>query len=165
MIRKNSPVKILTALLAIGGAAWGVQPARGAEEGVDPTATAGSAQKAAEAEIWALEQAYWEYNRDAKYERIIATWHEQFLGWPEGEPRPVDKQTGARYVRKSYAEPGAYSFEIEPAGIRVLGNVAVNHYTVRLIFKDGKKRSMRITHTWIREKGGWKVLGGMSAGP
>jgi ketosteroid isomerase-like protein len=165
MIRENSLARTLTTLLAIGGAACMMQPAPGAEEGIEPSATAASEQKAAEAEIWALEQAYWEYNRGADYERIISTWHDQFLGWPEGEPRPVDKQTGARYVRKSYAEPGAYSFKIEPTGIRVLGNVAVNHYTVRLTFKDGKRRSMRITHTWIRENAGWKVLGGMSAGP
>jgi len=165
MIRTRPRLRVLTALLAIGGAAWVVQPAPGAEQGIERAAAAAMDQEAAEAEIWALEQAYWEYNRDAKYEQIIATWHDQFLGWPEGEPRPVDKQTGARYVRKSYAEPASYSFEIEPAGIRVLGDVVVNHYTVRLSFKDGKKRSMRITHTWIREKSGWKVLGGMSAGP
>jgi len=165
MILENSLARILTVLLATCGAACVVQPAPGAEEGVDPAAAADTVKKAAEAEIWALEQAYWEYNRDAKYEQIIATWHDQFLGWPQGEPRPIDKQTGARYVRKSYAEPASYSFEIEPAGIRVLGNVAVNHYAVRLTFKDGKKRSMRITHTWIREEGGWRILGGMSAGP
>jgi ketosteroid isomerase-like protein len=51
---------------------------------------------------------------------------------------------------------------IERTGIRILGDVAVNHYTVHLKRKDGKKRSMRITHTWVREEAGWKVLGGMS---
>ncbi|MBN1418606.1 MAG: hypothetical protein JXP34_07490 [Planctomycetes bacterium] len=45
----------------------------------------------------------------------------------------------------------------------------MNHYTIHIPSKDpdGKdeERSMRITHTWLREDGVWKVLGGMSASP
>jgi hypothetical protein len=121
-------------------------------------------QTTAETEIWDLEQAYWEFNRDAKQEQIIATWHDKFLGWPTGEPKPINKEEGARFVRENYAQPASYTFKIERTGIRVLEDVAVNHYTIHLKEKDGKRRSMRITHTWVRDKTGWKVLGGMSAG-
>jgi hypothetical protein len=161
MIQRNIPVRILTTLLTIAGLAVVVQSAFSADD--DPKSKpTGTNQKTAEAEIWTLEQAYWEFNRDAKHEQIIDTWHDRFLGWPDGEPRPIDKEEGARYVRESYAKPASYSFEIERTGIRILGDVAVNHYAVHLKWKDGKKRSMRITHTWVREETGWKVLGGMS---
>jgi len=130
----------------------------------EATERTGRDQRTAEAGIWALEQAYWEFNRDADHERIISTWHDKFLGWPDAEPKPIDKEQGARYVRERYAKPASYSFKIDPTGIQVLGNVAVNHYTVHLTWEDGteKTRSMRITHTWIRDATGWKVLGGMS---
>jgi hypothetical protein len=166
MIRKNLLVTILATLLVVGGLSFVVRAALSAEgdsRTAEPTATG---QKTAEAEIWALEQAYWQFNRDANHEGIISTWHDKFLGWPDGEPRPIDKEEGARYVRENYAKPASYSFQIAPAGIRILGKVAINHYTVHLRPTDGraeqKERSMRITHTWIQDRAGWKVLGGMS---
>ena len=166
MIRRNLPVTILATLLAMASLAFVVRAALSANDDSKAAGLTATGQRTAEAEIWALEQAYWEFNRDANHEGIISTWHEEFLGWPDAEPRPIDKEEGARYVRENYAKPASYSFEIEPAGIRILGNVAVNHYTVHLRSKDGKakekKRSMRITHTWIQDRTGWRVLGGMS---
>ena len=162
MIQRSISVKILTTLLASTGLALAVHFAFSADDNSKSAKRSGANPTPAESQIWALEQAYWEFNRDAKHEQIIATWHEKFLGWPDGEPRPIDKEEGTRYVRKNYAEPASYAFEIERAGIRILGNVAVNHYAVHLKWKDGKMRSMRITHTWVREENGWKVLGGMS---
>lgn len=126
-----------------------------------------SASTDAEAEIWALERRYWEDNRDAKYEEIIATWHEDFLGWPESEPAAIDKDEGARYVRRAFTAPASYEFEIDRGGVVFCGDVAVNHYRIHLTTTDEKgiaeRSSLRITHTWVREDGGWKVLGGMSA--
>lgn len=160
------PITILTMLLAITGLALAIRPAVVADDTSKAAKPTGTAQKAAEAEIWALEEAYWEYNRNADHRRIIASWHDKFLGWPDAEPKPIDKEQGASYAREKYAEPASYCFKIEPTGIQVLGNVAVNHYRVHLTSKDGNaketKRSMRITHTWIQDGSEWKILGGMS---
>jgi hypothetical protein len=164
MVRRDVVLGIVSMLLAAAGLALMPPSPVRADDGPEQAKPAGEGQRAAEAEIWALEEAYWRSNRDARQEQIIATWHDEFLGWPEGEPKPIDKKQGVRYVRKNYAEPASYSFEIERMGIRVLGNVAVNHYWVHLKWDDGRKRSMRITHTWVREAAGWKILGGMSAG-
>jgi ketosteroid isomerase-like protein len=169
IIRKNLPVAVLTTLLVMAGLAFVVRAALSASDDAAPAKLTAREQKRAEAEIWALEDAYWKANRDADHEAIISTWHDRFLGWPEGEPKPIDKQEGARFVRENYAQPASYSFEIEPTGIVVLGNVAVNHYTVHLKSPAGeqgeKVRSLRITHTLVRDRSGWKVLGGMSASP
>jgi len=136
-----------------------------ADDALNSTEATRTEEKSAAAEIWTLEQAYWEFNRDAKHEQIIGLWHDRFLGWPDGEPRPIDKEKGTRFVHKNYEKPASYSFQIEPTGIRVLGNVAVNHYTVSMKWENGRKQSMRITHTWVREEDGWKILGGMSDSP
>jgi ketosteroid isomerase-like protein len=169
MIRRNLPAAIPTALLAMAGLTLVVRAATSASDDAGATKLTVEEPKRAEAKIWALEDAYWEANRDADHEGIISTWHDRFLGWPEGEPRPIDKAEGARFVRENYAQPASYSFEIERTGIVVLGDVAVNHYTVHLKSPDaeeGKKlRSLRITHTLVRGRTGWKVLGGMSASP
>jgi len=166
MIPRNPLTAILATLLTIVSLALVVRPSTGASDDSKADDPTGTAEKGAEAEIWALEQAYWEVNRDADHKRIISTWHDRFLGWPDAEPEPINKEQGARYVRKNYAKPASYTFKIKPTGIRILGNVAVNHYRVHLTQKDGSpketKRSMRITHTWIQNGSGWKILGGMS---
>jgi len=158
--------RLLIIALTIVGLSLVVAPAAIADDGSKAAKPTGAKQKTAEAGIWDLERAYWEYNRDADHKRIVASWHDKFLGWPDAEPKPIDKEQGARYARKNYAKPASYSFKIEPTGIQVLRNVAVNHYRVHLTSKDGNaketKRSMRITHTWIQDGGGWKILGGMS---
>ncbi len=163
MIPQGISAKMSLAILASVGFAMLVHFGFSADNSPRLSPAAGGETTNAEAQIWALEQAYWEFNRDAKHDEIIGTWHEQFLGWPAGEPSPIDKDSGTRYVRRNYAEPASYAFEIQRAGIRIVGNVAVNHYAVRLTEKDGRQRSLRITHTLLRDNDGWKILGGMSA--
>lgn len=149
---------MLAILLATAGLVSAAEPTAGSPN---------AAQKTAEADIWAFEHAYWAANRDADHAKIIGAWHDEFLGWPEGEPKPIGKEAGVEFVRKNYAKPAPYSFKIEPMGIRIRGDLAVNHYLVHLTWEDGsgKKRSMRITHTLLRDGGRWKMLGGMSASP
>ena len=123
-------------------------------------------QREVEKQIWALEEAYLAYHRDANHERILPMWHDQFLGWPDLEPEPADKKAVARRLERKYPEPASWTFTIERAGIRVTGNVAINFYTVHFLKKDNageeRKESRRITHTWIRDGSGWRILGGMS---
>jgi ketosteroid isomerase-like protein len=119
-----------------------------------------------EEKIWALENAYWTANRQADVEKITALWHDGFLGWPESEERPIGKAEGAAYLRKTFPAPGSFTFAIERAGIRIVGDVAVNHYTVETTSRDAtgqeRKRRLRIVHTWVKDGGAWRMLGGMS---
>ena len=83
-----------------------------------------------EKEIWALEEAYISYHRDAAHEKVIPMWHERFLGWPHSESRPADKDGVVRYLKRNSSVPGAWSFKIEKTGIRVTGNIAIVHYNL-----------------------------------
>ena len=84
-------------------------------------------------------------------------------------PEPADKTAVVGFLKRNAAVPGRWSFEIEPKGIRVHGNVAVTHYLIHTTVKNASgtgiahKRTTRITHTWIRDDSQWKILGGMSS--
>ena len=121
-------------------------------------------QREAVEQIWALEEAYIAYHRDANHKKILPIWHDQFLGWPDDMPQPANKKEVARYTEQKFIYPGSWTFEIERAGIRVLGNVAINHYIMHYSLMPGgeKTESVRMTHTWIREGSQWRILGGMS---
>jgi ketosteroid isomerase-like protein len=117
-------------------------------------------------EIWALEEAYISYFSAANHKAILLMYHEQFLGWPDEEKQPAWKKDVVRYLKERYPEPIPVSFKIDRQGITILDDIAINHYLLTLIWKDkeGKeqKSTSRLTHTWIKTKKNWKILGGMS---
>ena len=146
-------IVFLSLMLALEG--LGMQAALGEEK-----------QPEVEKEIWALEQTYLANHQHANHQQIIPMWHDQFLGWPDDEPKPTGIKAVTLRLRRRYPVPAAWTFTIEPGGIRVIGNVAINFYTIHFLTKDDagqeQKRSRRVTHTWIKEGSRWKILGGMS---
>jgi ketosteroid isomerase-like protein len=119
-----------------------------------------------ERQIWALEKTYVAAYKNAEHAEILALLHDQFLGWPDPEEKPTANNQVARFLQEKYAKPGTWSFEIDRAGIRVLGNVVITHYVINVSGNDVdgivQKQATRITHTWIKEGSEWKILGGMS---
>jgi len=119
-----------------------------------------------EEEIWALEEAYFVHLYKADYEALLGLVHSQFLGWPGSVAQPIDKEGSERFMKQLIPKPTSCTFKIERGGIRVLGEVALTQYTIQVNCSDataaGKTQSSRITHTWVKELAGWKLLGGMS---
>jgi hypothetical protein len=130
------------------------------------TADTTGGKGAAQEEIWALEEAYFANLYQANYEGVLDLVHSQFLGWPGAAPKPINKEESARFMKQLVPRPTAYTLKIERAGIRLLGEVALTQYIVDVNYSDGggvtKTQSSRITHTWVKEGAGWKLLGGMS---
>ena len=55
--------------------------------------------------------------------------------------------------------------KIEPGGILIRGNVVVNDYLLKSFWNSGGTRrtsGIRVTHTWIKDSDGWRIMGGMS---
>lgn len=117
-------------------------------------------------EIWELEEAYFTNLYKANYEAVIDIVHDQFLGWPDSVPHPINKEQSASFMKQLIPKPTPCVLRIERAGIRLLGNTAITHYTLHVNCSDTsgveKTQSSRITHAWLEEGGRWKLLGGMS---
>lgn len=90
--------------------------------------------------------------------------HSQFLGWPGPLPHPVNKQGSVGFMKQLAPEPVSCAIKIEREGIRVLEDVALTQFIVTVDRADSAKpQSSRIIHTWAKEEGHWRVLGGSSA--
>jgi ketosteroid isomerase-like protein len=115
--------------------------------------------------IWALEQVYITAHRNADHQSVLSLWDDRFLGWPSPLHGTTGKEGGPKYLAEYAAEPSQRSFRIERQGIRLVGDVAINHY--RLHWWVGQEDAplssgtTRLTHTWIRDRGVWRILGGM----
>jgi hypothetical protein len=130
------------------------------------TADTGNRRDMVEEEIWALEEAYFTNLYKANYEGVLAVVHNQFLGWPGAVPQPIDREESARFMKQLVPKPTSCTVKIERAGIRLLGEVVLTQSVIHVNCSGTagvtKTQSSRITHTWVKEGAGWKLLGGMS---
>jgi ketosteroid isomerase-like protein len=122
-----------------------------------------------EAQVWNLEKAYWEYVKANDLEKYRALWHKDFLGWPYFSSTPLRKDHITDWIiRNTSKGVKLQSYAIEELAIRVTGDIAINHYRVKMVWDDpgpieSNTEVLRITHTWIRTRDTWQILGGMSA--
>jgi len=120
-----------------------------------------------EEEIWSLEEEYISYFSKANHAAILSLYHSQFLGWPNSELHPANKERAAIFLEEKYPEPTQLVFKIKREGIRIVEDVVITHYLLNLSWTDDEgveqTRESRLTHTWIKEDSHWKILGGMSS--
>ena len=129
----------------------------------DPAAASG------EEELWALENAYFSNLYKADYDGALALVHGRFLGWPDGLVQPLDYNESARFMRRLVTGPAPCTITIDRKGIRLQGDIALTQYvlhaTCSTMNGTAQAKSSDITHTWVKEGSGWKLLGGMSRDP
>lgn len=119
-------------------------------------------------EVWAREQAYWSYCKAMDLDKYLSLWHASMVGWPGPYSAPARKDHIADWLTDR-AKKGFVirSYDLEPLAIQVTDSVAVVHYRVKYLWVDkaGKETPVgsRITHTWLKGRDGWQILGGMSA--
>jgi ketosteroid isomerase-like protein len=96
-------------------------------------------------------------------------WHEDFVGWPLSEAKPMryaDLRPEVTAFVKSI-RPGSATLALEPLSVRIYGTVGIVYYGVETTVEEqtgGRvKRRGRITHTWQTTNTGWKIIGGMSS--
>jgi hypothetical protein len=117
-------------------------------------------------EIWSLEKSYFGNLYAADYGGVLVLIHSQFLGWPGSMAQPIDKAGSSLFMKQLITKPTSCAFTIERGGIRIVGDVALTQYTISVncngAAAGAKTQVSRITHTWVKEGGRWKLLGGMS---
>ncbi len=117
--------------------------------------------------LWSLENTYFAHIAEEEFEALENFYHADFIGWPSHSPEPVDRSVGRQSLEELLAGIEVLSIQVRPLAIVIRGDVAVTHCFVDLQQQDAEGEaawySYRVTHTWLREGGTWKILGGMSA--
>jgi ketosteroid isomerase-like protein len=124
--------------------------------------------QADEAKIWKNEEAYMEFLKKGDLEGMVAFWHEDGVGWPMATPQPFSNMESRRaYLEGLFAQTKVVTLKINPVSIKIFRDVAVVHYLVDWVIQDSEgnqeNKKTRITHTWMKQDGKWKIIGGMSA--
>ena len=144
-------LKTLALFLALAAVAFAQNPARD------------------ETQVWNLEKAYWEYVKTNDLEKYRALWHEDFVGWPLISSAPVRKDHITDWMTANTSKGmKLQSYSLEQLAIKITGDIAIDHYRIKMNWAKSDGTSMRtdtlrITHTWLGTGAAWQILGGMSA--
>ena len=140
-----------------------VLPLLAALQAVAPL-TASPAQNAAKDIIWSLEQGIYRDQERGSSAAYIAAASPRYLGWPPTAPRPLTNQNlRVGGVRPTIA--ALPQIRLSFVDIAFSGNTAIIYYqTVRTRVVEGKELvdGFDVTHTWLKENGTWRLLGGMA---
>ena len=124
-------------------------------------------QSADEQTLWSLENTYFAHVAREEFEALESFWHADFIGWPSHSPEPVGRSTARQSLEELLADTEVLAIQLRPLAVVIRGDVAVTHLFVDVQQHDSETEaswySLRVTHTWLREGGTWKVIGGMSA--
>ncbi len=117
--------------------------------------------------LWKLERAYWQYVEANDLKSYANLWHENFLGWPSVSAAPVHKDRITDWITNQTSKGLTFKAgEFKPADLKVTGDVASCCYWITLHWLDrdgnGTPSTIRITHTWLRTGGEWRIVSGMS---
>jgi ketosteroid isomerase-like protein len=118
-------------------------------------------------EVWSLEDDYWRYVKAGDVEGYRTLWHENFVGWPCHEDRPVGKPSIGRWVEEIRESKATFTSEMTREGAQAFGDTVVVHYGVTMVRKypdgrvEGQGQLSKITHTWMRVGNTWQIVGGM----
>lgn len=114
--------------------------------------------------VWKLEHNYWEFVKANDLTSYRNLWHDKFVGWPQSSAAPAHKDHITDWIA-AYTNKGEklQSYTIKEAASVFADNIVVTHYWITDAWSGEKEVASRITHTWIKTKDGWKIIGGMSA--
>ena len=129
-----------------------------------PLSAAAQTLSPEEQEVWdRVEQCWAAYQVDADQVASLDCFHEEYSFWWAGDVLPfaIDlvRQTNAEIEKNTVSK-----YDVRPAKVVVLGNVAIVHWGVRLWSEnpDGSRTVSveRISMTLVKEEGVWRYLGG-----
>lgn len=116
--------------------------------------------------VWQREETYWKLSKIGDAEGFLALFDDRFVGWPDTEETPVTFQTLKPVIEEWVTDGGSeeFSYQLEPLSVALCGDVAIAYYRAQECrSKTGEEHEYRMTHTWKRNDGEWKIIGGMAA--
>jgi ketosteroid isomerase-like protein len=115
-------------------------------------------------EVWDREETYWKTIAARDVSSYLDLWDESFVGWPHSQKVPIGKSTLREHPFGS-ANRMVSSYQFEHKSVQVHGETAITFLQIRITQTfDGQKSGLveRLTHTWQKRDGVWRIVGGMS---
>lgn len=134
---------------------------------VSTFAQQGPSKSNATEQVWAGEETYWQDVKVHDVKAYMALWAKDFAGWPISDQHPIHWADIASFVTKKGSLTQVVSYKLQRESVTMHGSAVLTFYraTVQRRNADGSgsTKVYRMTHTWMKRGGEWRIVGGMSA--
>lgn len=118
---------------------------------------------AAQKEVWKNVEAYWALDAAGNTEAFMAYFHPDYMGWQLGNAVPGNKATATKFIGYWHKASKTQVYDIQPAAIKIHGNVAFVHYHYTQIQRDtsgkDKETAGRWTDILMKQGDKWVLIG------
>jgi ketosteroid isomerase-like protein len=118
---------------------------------------------AAQKEVWKNVEAYWALEAAGNLEGFMSYFHDQYMGWDINEPMPSNKATVRKFIEYEDKSGKTVFFNLTPAAINVVGNVAIADYYYTQIRKDAEGKEKTSSGRWadvlMKQGDKWVLIG------
>jgi ketosteroid isomerase-like protein len=114
--------------------------------------------------IWAKEKSIYAGRGKGDLAPYLAALASGYLSWPPFDDKPKG-ENGIRATQRKMAGTSGETLAMTLDDFTLNGDAAIIYYhTHRSRLADGTPadETWEVIHSWVREKGEWKVLGGMA---
>ena len=122
--------------------------------------TSGEHWTAAQKEVWACQEEYYELWRKGDFEGLLAMCLKDYTVWPYGSEGPVE---GREHIDNIVTHAGISLFMLTPVQINVVGNTAGIYFIRKITLQEGRVYSDYAMSVWVKQDGKWLVMGEMNA--
>lgn len=120
---------------------------------------------ALQTEVLRAVESYTRASHERDLERYLAAWHDDFLGWHNGDRRPTDKKMREKGLAHYFNQTESIEYGLNPLNIQIIagGKAAIVHFELRNILKSkstGKKYYglSYWTDFLVKESGQWLLI-------
>ena len=122
--------------------------------------TFGEKWTAAQKEVWARQEEYYERWRKGDFDGLLAMCHSDYTVWPHGSEGPVEKH---EHIDNIIAHARISLFVLTPVRISVVRNVASVYFIRRITLQEGRLYSDYAMTVWVKQADKWLIMGEMNA--
>ena len=154
-------MRCLFAVISVG--LWAPMVAQDSASSSTPTLKLSTSEQA----VWEQEENYWRLLKADNRQGYLNLWDDRFVGWPRFETTPIHKDKITHFM----SDLKVLDYKLEPLSVQEFGaDVVITLYRANVRStgrtqgnENESRRVSRLTHTWMRQKNGWRIIGGMSA--
>ncbi len=118
---------------------------------------------AAQKEVWKNVEGYWALDAAGNTDGLLAYFHPDYVGWSITNAMPSSREATKKFITHRHKTSKTLVYDLQPAAIKIHGNIAIVHYHYVLIAKNAegkdKESSGRWTDTLMKQGDKWVMIG------
>ena len=117
----------------------------------------------AQKDVWKNVEAYWALDAAGNTEAFLGYFHPDYAGWDLNRAVPGGKDTARKFLSHYHKTSKTLVYDLQPAAIRVHGNVAIVHYHYTQIARDAAGKDKESSGRWsdilMKQGDKWVLIG------